>query len=148
MTEDEVFYVDNVEVQLNFREKTNNQYVNAIYFFSDGDKAQQIHDQFLRWLESRIRLDEFVWAYQLEVEVKEKVNLKKALNVPSVLPLIGNVLLTGIILANVKNLEMNQRKFTIVQIDNTVKIVKRDDKYISLMNTLDELGKLIDALQQ
>lgn len=147
-TQDNSFMIDKVLVEVNLKEKTKDEYVNAITFSSEGDRAQQVQDSFLRWLKGKIDLEMFVWAYQLEVEVKEKVNLRKIINLPSVLPLVGSVLLTGIIISNVKNLDMNQDRFTIVQIDNTIKIVKRDRKYISLMSTLDELRKLLDILQE
>jgi len=137
------FTAGNVEVLIEKEEKSED-YTKSILFSSEGEKSQEIFDMFLRWLSLRTRVNEFVWAYQINCIIKEKVNLK--FNFPSVLPMVGNVMLTGLILANVKNLDMNQRKFTIIQIDNDIKIVKRDEKYISISQVKDELKKLLYAI--
>ncbi|ARM75331.1 hypothetical protein [Acidianus manzaensis] len=142
---DDYFVFNNVEVELSRNEKAQD-FVNAISFSSDGDKSQSLQDSFLRWINNQIRLNEFVWAYQVECEIDDKVSLKNVIHLPSVLPLIGNVMLTGIIISNTKNLNMNQRKFTIIQIDNTVKIIKRDESYISLIDTINEFKKLKETL--
>ena len=80
----------------------------------------------------------------IEVELKRKVDLIK---VPSVLPLIGNVTTTGVILSNDPDLKMRVRRFVTVQIDKTVKVIKRDERYIRIQNLLAELEELISKLQ-
>ncbi len=141
--DNDYFTVGNVEIFIE-KEDRNENYVKSILFSSDGEKSQDIFDMFLRWASLRTRINEFVWAYQIDCIIREKVNLK--FNIPSILPMVGNVMLTGLILANVKNLNMNQRKFTIIQIDNDVKIVKRDERYISISQIKDELKKLLSVI--
>ncbi|MEJ2773161.1 hypothetical protein WIW89_10455 [Stygiolobus sp. CP850M] len=51
-------------------------------------------------------------AYQIKAEISTKT--KELIKVPSTILSIGNVMLTGVIIANTKNFNMNQRKFCIV----------------------------------
>ncbi len=138
--ESEYFTIQDVEIIIE-KDERNEDYVKSVIFSSSGEKSQYLFDTFLRWISLKIRIDEFVWAYQIDCVIKEKVKL--GLNLPSMLPMIGNVMLSGLILANVKNLDMNQRKFTIVQIDNDIRIVKRDDKYIGISQIKEDLKKLL-----
>ncbi|BCU68825.1 hypothetical protein KN1_01220 [Stygiolobus caldivivus] len=113
--------------------------------FLKGDVQFYVDSLLARLLRNNINPDDVVWSYEiyLEVELKKKVSLVK---VPSVLPLVGNVTNTGIIISNDPDLKMRVRKFTTVQIDRTVKVIKRDEKPIKIQNVLTELGELISKL--
>jgi|GEM_PF-4630205 len=43
---------------------------------------------------------------------------------------------------------MNQRKFCIVQIDTTIKIIKRDEKYLSISSIINDLKELLKILEE
>lgn len=137
--------VDGTDVVVNADDR-NWELITSIVFSSDGQKAQDTIERFLRWASLKAKLDDLVWAYQVECVIKEKVNIK--LKIPSVLPMVGNVMLTGLVIANVKNLNMNQRKFVIVQIDNDIRVVKRDEKYVSLSQIRNDIKDLLTSLQK
>lgn len=129
------------------RDERNENFVKSLTFSSlNTDKSQILHDNYLRWLSLKVRLDEVIWAYQINAEIDTKT--KELIKVPPMFPLIGNVMLTGVIIANTKNFNMNQRKFCIVQIDTTIKIIKRDEKYLSISSIINDLKELLKILEE
>ncbi|MEJ2771455.1 hypothetical protein [Stygiolobus sp. CP8521M] len=95
------------------RDERNENFIKSLTFSSlNADKSQILHDNYLRWLSLKVRLDKVIWAYQIKAEISTKT--KELIKVPSMLPLIGNVMLTGVIITNTKNFNINQRKFCIV----------------------------------
>ncbi|EHP70071.1 hypothetical protein MetMK1DRAFT_00005730 [Metallosphaera yellowstonensis MK1] len=121
-----------------------NGYSRSISFSSKGEKSQEAFERFLRSLSFKGDLRELVWAYQVEFVAKIPKVVK--LDLPSVLPLVGNVMLTGVVIANVRNLDTAQRKFTLVQVDNNVRVLKRDEQYVSLSELLREAELLVKTL--
>ncbi|BCS93178.1 hypothetical protein [Metallosphaera javensis (ex Sakai et al. 2022)] len=133
-----------VEVMMEEDERIQ-KYVKSVIFSSNKDKCQESFDFFIRKLSLRSDLKEIVWAYQVECVLKSKA---LRLSVPSVLPLVGNVLLSGMILSSVKNMDLNQRKFCIVQLDEQIRVIKRDEKYFSVMDIAREAEKLEKILEE
>ncbi|MUM65053.1 hypothetical protein D1867_07340 [Acidianus infernus] len=145
-TDSENFNYDGVNVFVD-KDERNENFVKSLTFSSlNSDKSQILHDRYLRWLSLKVRLNEVIWAYQINAEIKAKT--KELIKTPSVLPLVGNVMLTGLIIANTKNLNMNQRRFCIVQIDTTVKIIKRDENYFSISRIINDLKELLKVLEE
>jgi hypothetical protein len=110
--------------------------------FRGGD-VQYWADYFLSRLERvhKVRPEDVVWAYEAYVEVDERVKLD--LRIPSVFPLVGNVINYGIVISNDPDMKMRVRNFTTLQLDKTIKVIKRSEKYFKIQNILDELEKVI-----
>ncbi|EZQ02114.1 hypothetical protein CM19_10960 [Candidatus Acidianus copahuensis] len=138
-----VFNIDDCNVIIEEDERVPS-FVKVIEISSEGKKSQETFEKLLRWMSLKTRLDEFVWAYH--VEFTSKLEKSYPLSVPSTLPLVGNLMLKGIILSNVKDLDMHQREFSIVQIDNELKVIKRTKKYIGLSKIEKEAENLINIV--
>ncbi|QGR19665.1 hypothetical protein [Stygiolobus azoricus] len=135
--------LDGIPVEI-IPDDRNPNFVKQVAFLS-GDVQYYADSLIARLLRNNINPDDVVWSYEvyLELELKKKLNLLK---IPSVLPLVGNVTTTGIIISNDPDLKMRVRKFTTVQIDKTVKVIKRDEKQIKIQNVISELEELIGKL--
>jgi len=116
--------------------------------FIDKDEAQYEFDKFLRELSKYVKLStENVFAYEIFAEFEDKIPIKS--NLPPNLPLIGSLTNLGIILSNDATLDMRVREFTTIQIDKTIKVIKRSIKYFSyqdLKNGIAELKKILKSL--
>ncbi len=143
-TSDLEFNLKGTRVSLITDEKNEN-FLRQISFLN-GDVQYWI-DSFLSSLERgfKIRLSDVVWAYEAYVEVDKKVKLD--LNIPNVLPLLGNVINYGIIISNDPDMKMRVRNFTTIQIDRTIKVIKRSENYFKIQNILDELEKVIKLFE-
>ncbi|ABP95121.1 hypothetical protein HA72_0949 [Metallosphaera sedula] len=133
-----------VEISLEEDERVQ-KYIKSIIFSSEKDKCQESFDFFIRRLSLKSDLKEVVWAYQVECALKSKA---LRLGIPSSLPLVGNVLLSGLIFSNVKNMDLNQRKLCVVQFDDQIRVIKRDDKYFSVVDVVREAEKLEKVIEE
>ncbi|TRM81987.1 hypothetical protein DJ524_02260 [Sulfolobus sp. D5] len=143
-TNDLEFNLKETRVSL-LTDERNESFLKQISFFN-GD-VQYWADSFLSSLERafKIRLGDVVWAYEAYVEVDKKVKLN--LNLANVLPLLGNVINYGIIVSNDPDMKMRVRNFTTIQIDRTIKVIRRSENYFKIQNILDELEKVIKLFE-
>lgn len=129
------------------RDERNDKFIKQISFINE-ESAQYEFDKFLRELNKYVKLTpQVVFAYEIFAEFEDKFPLKTKL--PSVLPLIGNLTNIGLILSNDYSLDMRVREFTTVQIDRTVKVIKRSMNYFSykdIENGLNELKRILKEL--
>lgn len=126
----------------------NENFLRQISFISDSDanEMQKYVDDFLIFLKRRrINPEDIIWSYETFLEVDEKIKIK--INLPNNLPLIGSVTSTGIIVSNDPDLQMRVRNFTTIQIDKTIKVIKRSESYLSIYKILEELENLISILK-
>jgi hypothetical protein len=126
----------------------NENFLRQISFISDSDanEMQKYVDDFLIFLKRRrVNPEDIVWSYETFLEVDEKIKIK--INLPNNLPLIGSVTSTGIIVSNDPDLQMRVRNFTTIQIDKTIKIIKRSESYLSIYKILEELENLISIIK-
>jgi hypothetical protein len=134
----------NVNAEIVFDDR-NEKFVKEV-LIKDGD-VQYAVDTFLNSLLKRgIRLEDVVWSYEVYLEVTPEKRVKLSIQIPSVLPLIGNVTTTGIIISNDPDMKMRVRNFTTVQIDKTIKVIKRSEKYLKIPLILSELEKLLNYI--
>ncbi|MEJ2776050.1 hypothetical protein WIW90_07470 [Sulfolobaceae archaeon RB850M] len=134
----------NVNAEIVFDDR-NEKFVKEV-LIKDGD-VQYTVDTFLNSLIKRgIRLEDVVWSYEVYLEVTPEKRVKLSIQIPSVLPLIGNVTTTGIIISNDPDMKMRVRNFTTVQIDKTIKVIKRSEKYLKIPLILSELEKLLNYI--
>jgi|ECHhosMinimDraft_1075155.scaffolds.fasta_scaffold00044_28 hypothetical protein len=134
----------NVNAEIVFDDR-NEKFVKEV-LIKDGD-VQYAVDTFLNSLIKRgIRLEDVVWSYEVYLEVTPEKRVKLSIQIPSVLPLIGNVTTTGIIISNDPDMKMRVRNFTTVQIDKTIKVIKRSEKYLKIPLILSELEKLLNYI--
>jgi len=134
----------NVNAEIVFDDR-NEKFVKEV-LIKDGD-VQYAVDTFLNSLIKRgIRLEDVVWSYEVYLEVTPEKKVKLSIQIPSVLPLIGNVTTTGIIISNDPDMKMRVRNFTTVQIDKTIKVIKRSEKYLKIPLILSELEKLLNYI--
>lgn len=126
----------------------NENFLRQISFISDSNanEMQKYVDDFLIFLKRRrVNPEDIVWSYETFLEVDEKIKIK--INLPNNLPLIGSVTNTGIIVSNDPDLQMRVRNFTTIQIDKTIKVIKRSESYLSIYKILEELENLISILK-
>jgi hypothetical protein len=134
----------NVNAEIVFDDR-NEKFVKEV-LIKDGD-VQYAVDTFLNSLIKRgIRLEDVVWSYEVYLEVTPEKRVKLSIQIPSVLPLIGNVTTTGIIISNDPDMKMRVRNFATVQIDKTIKVIKRSEKYLKIPLILSELEKLLNYI--
>ncbi|QXJ35548.1 hypothetical protein [Saccharolobus shibatae] len=140
------FNFKGVKINLILDERDNN-FIKQIMFI--GDESQKLVNDLINFLKARysLRLDEIVWSYEVYLEIEGDFNITKGLQIPSVLPLIGNVTNYGIVITNDPDFKMMNRNFTTVQIDKYVKVIKRSQNFIDIVNLLNELEKLLDKIK-
>ncbi|MBB5254487.1 hypothetical protein [Sulfurisphaera ohwakuensis] len=147
MTNSLEFKIGNTNVNLMLDERNNN-FVKQIIF--TGDEVQKWVEYFLIYLKEKfsLKLEDIVWCYEVYLELESDYNNKKInLNIPSVLPLIGNVTNYGIIITNDQDFKMISRNFTTVQIDKRIRLIKRSQDYINISSLLRDLQDLLDKLK-
>ncbi|QIW23900.1 hypothetical protein EWF20_06880 [Sulfolobus sp. S-194] len=146
MTNSLEFKVGNTNVNLILDER-NDSFVKQIIF--TGDEAQKWVEYFLLYLKEKFSLDieDIVWCYEVYLELESDYNKKINLNIPSVLPLVGNVANYGIIITNDLDFKMISRNFTTVQIDKRIRVVKRSQDYINISTLLQDLQNMLDKLK-
>ncbi|BFH73940.1 hypothetical protein SJAV_18840 [Sulfurisphaera javensis] len=147
----QIFLTNSMEVNIKgtkitaISDERNIDFIKEITFM--GSNVQQWVEYFLLSLKEKfsLKVEDVIWSYEVYLEIENNVKLN--LNIPSVLPLIGNVTNYGIVITNDPDFKMMLRNFTTVQIDKRIRVIKRSESFIDINNLLSDLEKLLEKIK-